>query len=319
MKLLVTGAAGFIGSNFVHYLLKNHPQDQITGLDLLTYAGRLESLKDVMQSPNFSFVQADIADADSVDRLFAERGFDYVVNFAAETHVDRSIREPGVFLRSNVEGVRVLMDACLKHHAGRFHQVSTDEVYGDLPLNGTVQPFDEDAPLRPSNPYSASKASADLLALAYRRTYRLPLTISRCSNNYGPYQFPEKLIPLVILRALEGKSIPIYGTGENRRDWIHVLDHCAAVDRILREGKNGEIYHISAQQELENLAVVKMILRELGCSEGLIEFVADRPGHDLRYAISAKKIAHELNWMPSVPFEQGLRSTIEFYKSHPDW
>ena len=193
------------------------------------------------------------------------------------------------------------------------------QVYGDLPLNGTVQPFDEDAPLRPSNPYSASKASADLLALAYRRTYRLPLTISRCSNNYGPYQFPEKLIPLVILRALEGKSIPIYGTGENRRDWIHVLDHCAAVDRILREGKNGEIYHISAQQELENLAVVKMILRELGCSEGLIEFVADRPGHDLRYAISAKKIAHELNWMPSVPFEQGLRSTIEFYKSHPDW
>lgn len=319
MKILVTGGAGFIGGNFVHYQLKHHPEDQIICLDALTYAGNMETLKDAVSNPNFSFVQGSIADRDAVYALFEREMPDIVVNFAAESHVDRSIEDPGLFLQTNITGTGVLLDACRKYGVGRFHQVSTDEVYGDLPLERTDLFFTEETPLHTSSPYSASKASADLLTLAYFRTFKLPVTISRCSNNYGPYHFPEKLIPLMIINALSDKSLPVYGKGENVRDWLYVEDHCSAIDLIIRGGRIGEVYNIGGHNERTNLDVVKTILRTLDKPESLIRFVTDRPGHDLRYAIDASKIKNELGWVPQTTFDTGIQSTIEWYLKNEAW
>ena len=319
MKILVTGGAGFIGGNFVHYQLKHHPEDQIICLDALTYAGNMETLKDAVSNPNFSFVQGSIADRDAVYALFEREMLDVVVNFAAESHVDRSIEDPGLFLQTNITGTGVLLDACRKYGVGRFHQVSTDEVYGDLPLERTDLFFTEETPLHTSSPYSASKASADLLTLAYFRTFKLPVTISRCSNNYGPYHFPEKLIPLMIINALSDKSLPVYGKGENVRDWLYVEDHCSAIDLIIRGGRVGEVYNIGGHNERTNLDVVKTILRTLDKPERLIRFVTDRPGHDLRYAIDASKIKNELGWVPQTTFDTGIQSTIEWYLKNEAW
>ena len=319
MKILVTGGAGFIGGNFVHYQLKHHPEDQIICLDALTYAGNMETLKDAVSNPNFSFVQGSIADRDAVYALFEREMPDVVVNFAAESHVDRSIEDPGLFLQTNITGTGVLLDACRKYGVGRFHQVSTDEVYGDLPLERTDLFFTEETPLHTSSPYSASKASADLLTLAYFRTFKLPVTISRCSNNYGPYHFPEKLIPLMIINALSDKSLPVYGKGENVRDWLYVEDHCSAIDLIIRGGRVGEVYNVGGHNERTNLDVVKTILRTLGKPESLIRFVTDRPGHDLRYAIDASKIKNELGWVPQTTFDTGIQSTIEWYLKNEAW
>ena len=319
MKILVTGGAGFIGGNFVHYQLKHHPEDQIICLDALTYAGNMETLKDAVSNPNFSFVQGSIADRDAVYALFEREMPDVVVNFAAESHVDRSIEDPGLFLQTNITGTGVLLDACRKYGVGRFHQVSTDEVYGDLPLERTDLFFTEETPMHTSSPYSASKASADLLTLAYFRTFKLPVTISRCSNNYGPYHFPEKLIPLMIINALSDKSLPVYGKGENVRDWLYVEDHCSAIDLIIRGGRIGEVYNIGGHNERTNLDVVKTILRTLDKPESLIRFVTDRPGHDLRYAIDASKIKNELGWVPQTTFDTGIQSTIEWYLKNEAW
>ncbi len=318
-KLLVTGGAGFIGANFIYYELAHHPADQILCLDSLTYAGNITTLKEAMKAPGMRFVRADITDRETVFRLFDSYRPDVVVNFAAESHVDRSIRDPGVFLQTNTMGTQILMDACLHYGAQRFHQVSTDEVYGDLPLDRPDLLFVESTPLRASSPYSASKAAADLLVGAYVRTFQLPATISRCSNNYGPYQFPEKLIPLMIARAMAHQPLPVYGKGENIRDWLYVEDHCAAVDSIIRRGKAGEIYNIGGHNERSNLDVVKTILRELGEPESLITFVADRPGHDLRYAIDPEKIRRELGWQPATSFQDGIRATVQWYRNHQDW
>ena len=318
-KLLVTGGAGFIGANFIYYELAHHPADQILCLDSLTYAGNITTLKEAMKAPGMRFVRADITDRETVFRLFDSYRPDVVVNFAAESHVDRSIRDPGVFLQTNIMGTQILMDACLHYGAQRFHQVSTDEVYGDLPLDRPDLLFVESTPLRASSPYSASKAAADLLVGAYVRTFQLPATISRCSNNYGPYQFPEKLIPLMIARAMAHQPLPVYGKGENIRDWLYVEDHCAAVDSIIRRGKAGEIYNIGGHNEHSNLDVVKTILRELGEPESLITFVADRPGHDLRYAIDPEKIRRELSWQPATSFQDGIRATVQWYRNHQDW
>ena len=318
-KLLVTGGAGFIGANFIYYELAHHPADQILCLDSLTYAGNITTLKEAMKAPGMRFVRADITDRETVFRLFDSYRPDVVVNFAAESHVDRSIRDPGVFLQTNIMGTQILMDACLHYGAQRFHQVSTDEVYGDLPLDRPDLLFVESTPLRASSPYSASKAAADLLVGAYVRTFQLPATISRCSNNYGPYQFPEKLIPLMIARAMAHQPLPVYGKGENIRDWLYVEDHCAAVDSIIRRGKAGEIYNIGGHNERSNLDVVKTILRELGEPESLIIFVADRPGHDLRYAIDPEKIRRELGWQPATSFQDGIRATVQWYRNHQDW
>lgn len=318
-KLLVTGGAGFIGANFIYYELAHHPADQILCLDSLTYAGNITTLKEAMKAPGMRFVRADITDRETVFRLFDSYRPDVVVNFAAESHVDRSIRDPGVFLQTNIMGTQILMDACLHYGAQRFHQVSTDEVYGDLPLDRPDLLFVESTPLRASSPYSASKAAADLLVGAYVRTFQLPATISRCSNNYGPYQFPEKLIPLMIARAMAHQPLPVYGKGENIRDWLYVEDHCAAVDSIIRRGKAGEIYNIGGHNERSNLDVVKTILRELGEPEFLITFVADRPGHDLRYAIDPEKIRRELGWQPATSFQDGIRATVQWYRNHQDW
>lgn len=318
-KLLVTGGAGFIGANFIYYELAHHPADQILCLDSLTYAGNITTLKEAMKAPGMRFVRADITDQETVFRLFDSYRPDVVVNFAAESHVDRSIRDPGVFLQTNIMGTQILMDACLHYGAQRFHQVSTDEVYGDLPLDRPDLLFVESTPLRASSPYSASKAAADLLVGAYVRTFQLPATISRCSNNYGPYQFPEKLIPLMIARAMAHQPLPVYGKGENIRDWLYVEDHCAAVDSIIRRGKAGEIYNIGGHNERSNLDVVKTILRELGEPESLITFVADRPGHDLRYAIDPEKIRRELGWQPATSFQDGIRATVQWYRNHQDW
>lgn len=318
-KLLVTGGAGFIGANFIYYELTHHPADQILCLDSLTYAGNITTLKEAMKAPGMRFVRADITDRETVFRLFDSYRPDVVVNFAAESHVDRSIRDPGVFLQTNIMGTQILMDACLHYGAQRFHQVSTDEVYGDLPLDRPDLLFVESTPLRASSPYSASKAAADLLVGAYVRTFQLPATISRCSNNYGPYQFPEKLIPLMIARAMAHQPLPVYGKGENIRDWLYVEDHCAAVDSIIRRGKAGEIYNIGGHNERSNLDVVKTILRELGEPESLITFVADRPGHDLRYAIDPEKIRRELGWQPATSFQDGIRATVQWYRDHQDW
>ena len=319
MKILVTGGAGFIGSNFVYYELDNYPNDEVICLDKLTYAGNLETLEIAMKNPKFKFVKGDIADRAFVDELFASEKPDVVVNFAAESHVDRSIENPEIFLQTNVIGTSVLMDACRKYDNIRYHQVSTDEVYGDLPLDRPDLFFTETTPLHTSSPYSASKASADLLVQAYYRTYKLPVTISRCSNNYGPYHFPEKLIPLMIANALNDKKLPVYGKGENVRDWLYVEDHCSAIDLIIRKGKIGEVYNIGGHNERTNLEVVKTIIRELGKSEDLIEFVTDRPGHDRRYAIDPTKIHNELGWLPATKFDDGIKKTIEWYLTHKSW
>ena len=319
MKILVTGAAGFIGSNFVFHMRKAHPEYDIIALDSLTYAGNLETLAPVMEEDHFTFVRCDITDREGVRKVFEEHHPDVVVNFAAESHVDRSIEDPGVFLRTNILGTQVLMDACREFGIQRFHQVGTDEVYGDLPLDRLDLFFTEDLPLQASSPYSASKASADLLAMAYHRTYGLPVTISRCSNNYGPYQFPEKLIPLMIANALADKPLPVYGTGENVRDWLYVEDHCRAIDMILENGKVGEVYNIGGHNERSNLDVVKTILKQLGKPESLITFVGDRKGHDLRYAIDPSKIHGELGWLPETKFDDGIRQTIDWYLNNESW
>lgn len=319
MKILVTGGAGFIGSNFVYYELDNYPNDEVICLDKLTYAGNLETLEIAMKNPKFKFVKGDIADRAFVDELFASEKPDVVVNFAAESHVDRSIENPEIFLQTNVIGTSVLMDACRKYGNIRYHQVSTDEVYGDLPLDRPDLFFTETTLLHTSSPYSASKASADLLVQAYYRTYKLPVTISRCSNNYGPYHFPEKLIPLMIANALNDKKLPVYGKGENVRDWLYVEDHCSAIDLIIRKGKIGEVYNIGGHNERTNLEVVKTIIKELGKSEDLIEFVTDRPGHDRRYAIDPTKIHNELGWLPATKFDDGIKKTIDWYLTHKSW
>ena len=319
MKILVTGGAGFIGGNFAHMMVRKYPEDQIVVLDALTYAGNLETLEPIMNEPNFRFVKGDIRDRAFIDTLFENGKFDVVVNFAAESHVDRSIENPEIFLETNIMGVQVLMDACRKYNVKRYHQVSTDEVYGDLPLDRPDLLFHEDTPLQTSSPYSASKAAADLLVHAYHRTYGLPVTISRCSNNYGPYHFPEKLIPLVISRALADESIPVYGEGANVRDWLYVTDHCSAIDLIIRKGKVGEVYNIGGHNEKSNLEVVKTILKALGKSEDLITYVKDRPGHDLRYAMDPTKIETELGWEPEFRFEEGIQETIKWYLANKDW
>ena len=319
MKILVTGGAGFIGGNFVLYMVNQYPEDTIVNLDALTYAGNLETLKSVENKPNYRFVKGDIADRDFIDQLFEKEQFDAVVNFAAESHVDRSILDPGIFIRTNVMGTQVLLDASRKFGVKRYHQVSTDEVYGDLPLDRKDLFFTEETPLHTSSPYSASKAGADLLCLAYFRTFNTPVTISRCSNNYGPYHFPEKLIPLMISRALNDQSLPVYGKGENVRDWLHVYDHCVAIDLILRKGKIGEVYNIGGHNERTNLEVVQTILRELNKPETLIQYVTDRKGHDLRYAIDPTKMETELGWKPMYNFDTGIKQTIQWYLDNKSW
>ncbi|MBP5662488.1 MAG: dTDP-glucose 4,6-dehydratase [Clostridia bacterium] len=319
MTILVTGGAGFIGSNFVYYQLKQHPEDRVVCLDKLTYAGNLATLEDAMKQKNFRFVKGDIADRARVFELFREEKFDIVVNFAAESHVDRSIEDPGIFLTTNILGTQVLMDACRAFGIGRYHQVSTDEVYGDLPLDRPDLFFTEETPIHTSSPYSASKASADLLVLAYHRTFKLPVTITRCSNNYGPYHFPEKLIPLIISRALNDETLPVYGKGENVRDWLYVEDHCSAIDLVIRKGRVGEIYNIGGHNERTNLQVVKTVLKELNKPESLITYVTDRPGHDQRYAIDPTKIHNELGWLPATKFDDGIRRTVEWYLANRPW
>ena len=317
-NILVTGGAGFIGSNFIYYELEKHPDRRIVCLDALTYAGNLETLERALKSKNFRFVKGDITDRKAVEALFEEESFDAVVNFAAESHVDRSIDEPEVFLKTNILGTQVLLDACRKR-AIRFHQVSTDEVYGDLPLDRPDLFFTEETPIHTSSPYSASKAAADLLVTAYFRTYGAKVTISRCSNNYGPYHFPEKLIPLIIANALEGKELPVYGEGKNVRDWLYVEDHCKAIDLILENGRLGEVYNIGGHNEKTNLEVVKTVLKILGKSEDLIRFVKDRPGHDMRYAIDPTKIRNELGWYPETTFEEGIKKTTQWYLENRAW
>ncbi len=316
---LVTGGAGFIGSNYIFYILNNHPDDKVICIDKLTYAGNLSTLDSVMQNERFSFYKVDICDREAVYSVFEERKPDVVVNFAAETHVDRSINSPEPFIKTNVFGTMVLLDACNKYGIGRFHQISTDEVYGDLPLDRPDMKFSEVSPIHTSSPYSASKASADLLVQAYHRTYGLPVTISRCSNNYGPYQFPEKLIPLMIINALNNRSLPVYGEGLNVRDWLYVEDHCKAVDMIINGGKIGEIYNIGGNNEMRNIDIVRMICSRLNKSEELIKHVTDRKGHDLRYAIDACKIKEELGWYPEVTFGEGMDDTINWYLNNTSW
>ena len=319
MKILITGGAGFIGGNFCHYMLEKHPEDDYVCLDALTYAGNMETLADIMDRPNFKFVKGNICDKELIEKLFEEEKFDIVINFAAESHVDRSIENPKVFLESNIIGVQTLMDACRKFNVARYHQVSTDEVYGDLPLDRPDLLFHEDTPIHTSSPYSASKASADLLVQAYHRTFKLPVTISRCSNNYGPYQFPEKLIPLIIKKAQNDENLPVYGKGENVRDWLHVLDHCSAIDLIVRNGKVGEVYNIGGHNERTNLEVVKTILNVLGKPESLITYVTDRPGHDRRYAIDPTKMETELGWRPIYNFDTGIVETIKWNVENKQW
>ena len=319
MTILVTGGAGFIGSNFIFHMLKKYPDYRIVCLDKLTYAGNLSTLSSVLEEPNFRFVKLDICDREGVFRLFEEERPDIVVNFAAESHVDRSIEDPGIFLQTNILGTATLMDACRKFGVRRYHQVSTDEVYGDLPLDRPDLFFTETTPLHTSSPYSASKASADLLVLAYHRTYSLPVTISRCSNNYGPYHFPEKLIPLMIINALDEKPLPVYGTGENVRDWLYVEDHCKAIDLIIHKGREGEVYNVGGHNERKNIDIVRLICKALGKSESLISYVADRKGHDMRYAIDPTKIYNELGWLPETRFEDGIQKTIRWYLDNKPW
>ena len=317
--ILVTGGAGFIGSNFVFYMLEKYPDYRIVCLDNLTYAGNLSTLEPVMNHPNFRFVKEDITHRKAMYHLFEEECPDIVVNFAAESHVDRSIENPQVFLETNVLGTSVLMDACREYGIERFHQVSTDEVYGDLPLDRPDLFFTEDTPLHTSSPYSSSKAAADLLVQAYFRTYELPISITRCSNNYGPYQFPEKLIPLMIANALNDKPLPVYGKGENVRDWLYVKDHCKAIDLVMHRGKVGEVYNVGGHNEMKNIDIVKMVCHALDKPESLISYVTDRKGHDMRYAIDPAKIHRELGWLPETKFEDGIQKTIQWYLSHRNW
>jgi dTDP-glucose 4,6-dehydratase len=319
MKILVTGGAGFIGSNFIFYMLDKYPNYGIICVDSLTYAGNMETLKSVMDNGNFKFYKTDITDRTGIDSIFENEKPDIVVNFAAESHVDRSIENPGVFLNTNIIGTQVLMDACRKHGTARFHQVSTDEVYGDLPLDRPDLMFTEQTPIHTSSPYSASKAAADLLVQAYHRTFKLPVTISRCSNNYGPYHFPEKLIPLMIVNTLHDKALPVYGKGENVRDWLYVEDHCSAIDLIIHKGTIGEVYNIGGHNEMTNIDIVKIIIKELGKSEDLITYVTDRAGHDLRYAIDPAKINKELGWLPETKFADGIKLTIKWYLDNRWW
>ena len=316
---LITGGAGFIGGNYLHLMTKKYPEDRFVCLDALTYAGNLETLQPISNLPNFRFVHGDIRDRKKVYSLFEEERFDYVINFAAESHVDRSIENPQIFLETNIIGTSVLLDACKKYQVKRFHQVSTDEVYGDLPLDRSDLLFKEDTPLHTSSPYSSSKAAADLLVLAYHRTYSLPITISRCSNNYGPYQFPEKMIPLMIQKASRDEKLPVYGDGKNVRDWLHVFDHCQAIDLIVRNGKDGEVYNVGGHNERSNIEVVKTILKSLNKSEDLISYVKDRLGHDRRYAIDPSKIERELNWKPEYDFDSGIIQTIKWNIENKKW
>ena len=319
MTIIVTGGAGFIGSNFVFHMLNKYPDYRIICLDCLTYAGNLSTLEPVMSNPNFRFVKESITDREAVYKLFEEEHPDMVVNFAAESHVDRSIENPEVFLTTNILGTQVLMDACRKYGIQRYHQVSTDEVYGDLPLDRPDLFFTEETPIHTSSPYSSSKAGADLLVLAYHRTYGLPVTISRCSNNYGPYQFPEKLIPLMIANALNDKPLPVYGEGLNVRDWLYVEDHCKAIDLIIHKGRVGEVYNVGGHNEKRNIDIVKLICKELGKPESLIVHVGDRKGHDMRYAIDPTKIHNELGWLPETKFEDGIKKTIQWYLDNKEW
>ena len=319
MKLLITGAAGFIGSNFSFYWHETHPEEELVLLDALTYAGNYATIQPLLQHPNISFEHLDITDKEGIFALFARKNFDAVVNFAAESFVDRSIEGPEVFVRSNVLGTQVLMDACLAHGGVRFHQVSTDEVYGDLPLDRPDLFFTEETNLHTSSPYAASKAAADLLALSYFRTFGLPVTISRCSNNYGRFQFPEKLIPKMILKALHDEPLPVYGKGQNIRDWLHVDDHCRAIELILLQGVPGEVYNVGGHNERDNMAVIRIILDLVGKPESLITYVADRAGHDLRYAIDPAKIHRDLDWLPATKFEDGIRQTVQWYLDNPGW
>ena len=319
MTIIVTGGAGFIGSNFIYYMRKVHPEYRLVCLDKLTYAGNLKTLAPILEEPNFRFEKLDICDRDGVYRLFEEEHPDMVVNFAAESHVDRSIEDPGIFLQTNIIGTGVLMDACRKYGIKRYHQVSTDEVYGDLPLDRLDLFFTETTPLHTSSPYSSSKAGADLLVMAYHRTYGLPVSISRCSNNYGPYHFPEKLIPLMIANALNDKPLPVYGKGENVRDWLYVEDHCKAINLIIHKGRVGEVYNIGGHNEMRNIDIVKLICKELGKPESLIKFVTDRKGHDMRYAIDPTKIHNELGWLPETKFVDGIKKTIRWYLDNKLW
>lgn len=317
MKLIITGGAGFIGGNFVHYMLNKYIDYEIICLDKLTYAGNMETLESAINNPQFKFVKADIADREGIFRIFEVEKPDIIVNFAAESHVDRSIENPSIFLQTNVMGTQVLLDACRKYGIDRYHQVSTDEVYGDLPLDRPDLFFTEETPLHTSSPYSASKAGADLLVQAYNRTFGIPITISRCSNNYGPYHFPEKLIPLMIANVLNDKPLPVYGKGENVRDWLYVDDHCSAIDLIVHRGRVGEIYNIGGHNERTNLEVVQTIIKELG--KGEISFVKDRAGHDMRYAIDPTKMHNELGWLPATQFEDGIKKTIQWYLDNRPW
>ncbi len=319
MNIIVTGGAGFIGSNFIFHMLNKYPDYRIICLDCLTYAGNLSTLEPVMDNPNFRFVKESITDREAVYKLFEEEKPDMVVNFAAESHVDRSIENPEVFLDTNIKGTAVLMDACRKYGIKRYHQVSTDEVYGDLPLDRPDLFFTEETPIHTSSPYSSSKAGADLLVLAYHRTYGLPVSISRCSNNYGPYHFPEKLIPLMIANALNDKPLPVYGEGLNVRDWLYVEDHCKAIDLIIHKGREGEVYNVGGHNEKANIEIVKMICKELGKPESLITHVTDRKGHDMRYAIDPTKIHNELGWLPETRFEDGIKKTIKWYLENKEW
>ncbi|MCL2633269.1 MAG: dTDP-glucose 4,6-dehydratase [Oscillospiraceae bacterium] len=319
MRIIVTGGAGFIGGNFIHYMTKKYPNYRIINVDCLTYAGNLATLKSVVNNPNYKFYKTDITDRNAINDIFENEKPDIVVNFAAESHVDRSIENPAVFLNTNIIGTQVLMDACRKHGIQRFHQVSTDEVYGDLPLDRPDLMFTEQTPIHTSSPYSASKASADLLVQAYYRTFKLPVTISRCSNNYGPYHFPEKLIPLMIVNALHDKPLPVYGKGENVRDWLYVEDHCSAIDLIIHSNAVGEVFNIGGHNEMRNIDIVKLIISELGKSEDLITFVEDRKGHDLRYAIDPAKINNKLGWLPQIKFADGIIMTIQWYLENRWW
>lgn len=319
MKILVTGGAGFIGSNFLHYMVNKYPNYDIVCLDALTYAGNYNNLLPIIEKSNFKFIKGDITNREFIDDLFKKEKFDIVINFAAESHVDSSIKNPEIFLVTNILGTQVLMDASLKYKVSRYHQISTDEVYGDLPLDRPDLLFTENTPIHTSSPYSTSKASADLLVGAYQRTYGLPATITRCSNNYGPYQFPEKLIPLVISKALNDEDVPVYGKGENVRDWIHVYDHNVGIDLVIHKGKVGETYNLGGHSERTNLDVVKTILKHLGKPESLIKFVSDRPGHDLRYAIDSTKAEKELGWSRKYNFDDGIKETIDWYVQNENW
>lgn len=319
MTILVTGGAGFIGSNFVYYMMKEHPDYRIVCLDKLTYAGNLSTLAPIMENPRFHFVKEDICNREAVYDIFENEHPDIVVNFAAESHVDRSIENPEIFLQTNIIGTSVLMDACRKYGITRFHQVSTDEVYGDLPLDRPDLFFTEETPIHTSSPYSSSKAAADLLAMAYKRTYELPVTISRCSNNYGPYHFPEKLIPLMIINCLHNKPLPVYGEGKNVRDWLYVEDHCKAIDLVIHNGRVGEVYNIGGHNEMANIDIVNLIVEALDADPALITHVGDRKGHDMRYAIDPTKIHSELGWLPETKFADGIKKTISWYLDNEEW